>query len=55
MTNSNKQDITLDYILYIYYLIYFWKINNYVKALINSGSRVNTIIFSYSLKLSFLV
>lgn len=55
MTSTTKKDTNLDYILYIYYLIYFWKINNKVKALIDFYNKINVMILIYTLKLSLQV
>ena len=55
MTGTNKKDFILKCFLYIYYLIWFQKSNNNIKALIRFKSKVNTIILIYILKLSFEV
>lgn len=43
-----KDNIILDLVFCIYYLIYFEK--NEVQILIDFGSKVNTIIIKYALK-----
>ena len=53
--DTSKKNITLDYILYIYYFIYFQKNSNNVKVLIDACNEVNTITPIYILKLGFLV
>ena len=53
MTDISKKDVTLDYILCIYYLIYFLKNKNNVKALINSTSKINVLTSIYILKFGF--
>ena len=55
MTNARKKDMTLNYILYIYYLVCFQKYNNNIEALIESSNKVNIITTIYALKLSFQV
>lgn len=53
LTKSIRKDTFLDEVPYIYYPIQFKK--NEVQALINSGSKVNAMISTYALKLSFRV
>ena len=53
MTKTRKNDIILDYIISIYYLIFFSKNNNNVKAIINLTSEVTIITLDYALKLGF--
>ena len=48
----SKEDITLNYILCTYHLIYFWKYNNNINILINLNSKPNIITLVYILKLS---
>lgn len=55
MINASKKDVILDYILYIYNLIYFQKSNNNIKTLINLSSEINTISSIFIFKLSFQV
>ena len=45
----------LNCILYIYYLIYFWKCSNNIKALRDLSSEFNTRISAYTLKLNIQV
>lgn len=52
---SNKNDITLARILYIHYLLYFQKNTNKLQALLNFGSKVNTMMPVYISKLGFRV
>lgn len=52
---SNKNDVTLARVLYIHYLLYFQKITNKLQALLNFGSKVNTMTSVYISKLSFKV
>ena len=49
----SRKDITLDCILYKYYLVCFQKNNNNIEALINSITKINIITLIYTLKLSF--
>ena len=53
--DTSKKDIILDYILYIYYLIYFQKSSNNVEVLIELSSEIYTITLIYTLKLGFQV
>lgn len=50
---SKENNIILNWVLYINYLIWFKK--NKVQALINSDSKVNVIISIYTLKLGLQV
>lgn len=49
MTNTSKENITLDCILYIYYMIYFQKNINNIEDLINSNNKIKIISFIYTL------
>lgn len=51
MTETSKK--ALKYILYIYYLVQFWKNLSKIKTLIDLGSEVNTISPAYVKKLGF--
>lgn len=51
MIDTNKKDIILGYILYIYLLVNIQKRNNNVKVLINFDNMVNKMTFVYPLKL----
>ena len=53
MTNTIKKNITLDYILYIHYLICFKKNNQEIKLSIKIGSKIKVITSIYTLKLGF--
>ena len=55
VTTTSKKDLILDHILYIYYLVYFWKGRNYIKTLIDLDSKINIITLIYTLKLGFQV
>lgn len=48
---SKKNDLVLERISYIYYLLYFWKNTANIKALIDSGGEVNVITPAYATKL----
>lgn len=50
---SKKDDVALDWVPCIYYLIRFKK--NEVQALINSGNEINMITLVYILKLGLKV
>ena len=53
ITDTNGKSITLKFVLYIYYLVHFWKNINNIKALISFGNEINTITLIYALKLGF--
>lgn len=53
MTNANKIEVILDYILYIYYLVRSKKKNNNIEILLDFASKVYTITLVYILNLSF--
>lgn len=55
VTYIRKKDTTLNCILYIYYLVFFWKSDNIIKTLINYNSKVYIITSIYALKLSFCI
>ena len=55
VTITSKEKITLDYILYIYYLVNFWRNSNYIGTLIAFDSKVNIITFIYTSKLDLQV
>lgn len=56
MTKSKKEDkMTLKQVPYIYYPLRFQKNTIDIKALIDSGSKVNAIIPAYALKLGLQV
>ena len=55
MTKVSKKDVILDRILCIYYLMFFWKNQDEVLALINLGSEVNVMTHVYSSKLGLKV
>lgn len=50
MIEVNNKNIVLDWVLYIYYLIWFK--NNKIWALIDFGNKVNIIKLGYTLKLN---
>lgn len=51
MIKTSKEDVLLDYVSCIYYLVYFWKDHDKVLALIDSKSEVNIMTPAYALKL----
>lgn len=53
ITKSNKKNVILEKILYIYYLFYFQKDTIKVKIIINSNNKINIIILVYIAKLGF--
>ena len=53
MISTSKNDTNLDYVLYIQYLVYFWKNNNYIELLIDYTSKVNAITSVQALKIGF--
>lgn len=58
MTKACKENnnVILNKILYIYYLLYFYKEKkNKMQVLINSGTEINIIILVHILKLGFRV
>lgn len=58
VTNASKKDndIVLDRILYIHYLLHFCKDKkNKVQAFINFGDKVNVMISEYVLKLGLKI
>lgn len=50
ITNTSKNDITLDHILYIHYLVSFWKSNYNIEILIHSKNEVNIMTLIYTSK-----
>lgn len=52
---TSKENITLNYIQYIYYLIYFQKVNNNVKILIIYKDKIHVITPTYTSKLCFQI
>lgn len=48
---SKKDNIVLDWVMCIYYSIWFEK--NEVQALIDSSSEINAMTLAYALKLAF--
>ena len=44
-----------NYILYIYYLVYFWKNNNNIEVLIDFSLEINTITPTYVLNFDLQV
>lgn len=52
VTKVNIKNQVLIKMLYIYYLLYFKKNSNQVKALLNLISKIKLIIFTYTSKLS---
>ena len=52
---SKKDDVTLERVPYVHYLLRFWKNTVDVRALIDSGSEVNAMIPAYASKLSLRV
>ena len=55
VTCARKEDITLDFVPYIHYLVHFWKSSGNIEALIDFGSEVNAITPTYTLKLGLRV
>lgn len=56
ITKANKENkVILEKILYIYYLLCFWKNTAKAKALFDSGSENNAMMSVYILKLGFQV
>lgn len=57
ITKANKEDnIALTRILYIHYLLYFYKDKkNKVQALIDSSNKVSIITLAYALKLDLKI
>lgn len=53
MIQASKENMALNELSYIYYLIWFKKYK--IKALINFGSEINTMSSNYILKLGFKV
>lgn len=53
MTEINKEDMALDQVSCIHYPVWFKK--DKIKALINSGSKVNAMSLRYALKLGLKV
>lgn len=53
MIEAGKENMVLEEVSYIYYLIWFKKYK--IKALINFGSEINTMSSKYVLKLGFKV
>ena len=51
----SKKDLILNYILYIYYLIYLEKYSNNIKALIDFGNEVNIMTLVCTFKLGLQV
>lgn len=51
MTGASKEDVVLDWVLCIYYLLYFWKDTSNIRVLINSGNKINAIISVFAFKL----
>lgn len=52
---GSKIASALECVLYIHYPIYFYKNRNDIKALLNSGSEVNSIYLAYAKKIGLLV
>ena len=48
---SKEDDVVLERVLYIYYLLHFWKNTVEAKTLINSSNKVNIMIPAYASKL----
>ena len=57
MTGANKeaQKVILEQIPCIHYLVQFQKYKEVIRALINSGSKINVITPAYTFKLGFQV
>lgn len=56
MTKTSKEEfVLLERLLYIHYLLYFWKNIADLRALIDSGSEVNTMTLVCALKLGLKV
>ena len=56
MTETSKEnEVVLEKVPYIYYSLHFQKDIADVKALIDSGSKVNAIISAYISKLGFRI
>ena len=49
--NKETQEMILDWVPYIYYPVQFQKDKEVIMALINFGSKVNTMILAYASKL----
>lgn len=52
---NKKADLSLKYLLYIYYPLYFKKDKGNIKALINSNNKVNIIVLTYMAKLGLKI
>ena len=52
---SKKKHVSLEQVLYIYYLLHFWKDTASVRALIDLSSDVNAMILAYASKLDLKV
>ena len=56
VTETNmKDEVTLKRVLYIHYLLRFWKDITDMRALIDSNSKINAITPAYTLKLGLKV
>ena len=55
VTEASQEDVVLDWVSCICYLIWFKKSKVQVQALLNSGSKVNAMTLGYALKLGLKV
>ena len=55
MTKTSKKDVVLDRIPCIHYLVYFWKDQDEVLALLDLESEVNAMTPAYTSKLGLTV
>lgn len=51
----SKKEVVLAWVLYIYYLLCFWKDINKIQALVNFNSKLNAMTLAYISKLSLKV